>query len=217
MKKMTRRTALKSAIIGGIAAASKAIAGSPESKSPAHPTPPEIKGPFYPVVAQKDKDFDLTRIQGRDASAKGETIVLEGRVVNTAGAPISDATVDVWHACASGKYSHPNDPNPAPADPNFQGWAIVPSGAEGGFRFKTIMPGPYPVSKKWSRPPHIHFKVSKRGFVELVTQMYFPDHPLNEKDRLLQRKTEAEQPRMMATQTADAPRTFRYEIVLQEV
>jgi len=46
----------------------------------------------------------------------------------------------------------------APLDPNFQGWARLVADAEGRSRFRTIIPGPYPVGEAWSRPPHIHFK-----------------------------------------------------------
>ncbi|UPK39302.1 hypothetical protein IVB18_19950 [Bradyrhizobium sp. 186] len=36
----------------------------------------------------------------------------------------------------------------------------------------------------WMRPPHIHFEIHGR-FERLITQMYFPDEPLNACDRLL--------------------------------
>jgi protocatechuate 3,4-dioxygenase beta subunit len=35
------------------------------------------------------------------------------------------------------------------------------------------------------RPPHIHVKVEARGYRELITQMYFAGHPLNERDLIL--------------------------------
>ena len=144
-------------------------------------------------------------------------ILIEGQVLDTAGTPVEDATVDLWQANAAGRYRHPHDPNPAPLDPNFQGWAIVPSGKEGKFRFKTVMPGAYPAARDWMRPPHIHFKVSKRGFVELVTQMYFPDHELNARDRLLLRKTKDERKQMISTKTVDDPETYLYTIILEAV
>ena len=118
---------------------------------------------------------------------------------------------------AAGRYRHPHDKNPAPLDDNFQGWAVVPSGKDGGFRFKTIVPGTYPAAKDWMRPPHIHIKVSKRGYEELTTQMYFPGHELNDKDRLLQRKKAEEQKLMIATQDPDKKDTFHYQIVLQKL
>ena len=50
---------------------------------------------------------------------------------------------------------------------------------------RSIKPGAYPATATWMRPPHIHFDVT--GKVDrLVTQMYFPGEPLNEKDFLLQ-------------------------------
>ena len=48
--------------------------------------------------------------------------------MNSAGSPVEDATVEIWQANAEGRYNHPHDPNPAPRDQDFQGWAIVPSG-----------------------------------------------------------------------------------------
>lgn len=182
-----------------------------------HATPPEIEGPFYPIIAQKDKDFDLTRVNGRNGVAKGTIIVIEGQVADTNGDPVEDASVELWQANAAGRYSHPFDSNPAPLDPDFQGWAIVLSGRDGGFRFKTVMPGSYPAAEDWIRPPHIHYKISKSGYVELITQMYFPGHPLNEKDLLFNRKTPEEQTRMLAQRIKAGETTYRYQIVLEKV
>ena len=55
----------------------------------------------------------------------------------------------------------------------------------------------------------------ERGFVELITQMYFPNHPLNETDRLLQRKTDAEQKLMTARVLRGQDSDFHYRIVLE--
>ena len=162
------------------------------------PTPTEIEGPFYPLNAQKDKDFDLTKIAGHEREALGEHIYIAGSVYDLEGQPVEEAIVDIWQANAAGKYVHPHDPNPAPVDPHFQGWAIVPSGKAGEFRFKTVLPGAYPASARWMRPPHIHFKVTKKGYVDLITQMYFPEQPLNQIDKLLQRKSREEQELMIA-------------------
>lgn len=180
----------------------------------ASPTPSETEGPFYPLMAQKDKDFDLTRIQGREGVAKGRVIEIAGQVLDANGKPIEDATVDLWQANAAGRYRHHRDRNRAPLDPNFQGWAIVQSGREGGFRFKTIFPGSYPASAEWLRPPHIHFKVSKPGFVKLTTQMYFPGHTLNEKDLLLINKSDEDAALMIATRVDAEIETYLYDIVL---
>ena len=44
--------------------------------------------------------------------------------------------------------------------------------------------GAYPAGPDWMRPPHIHFEVHGQ-FERLITQMYFPNEPLNASDRLL--------------------------------
>lgn len=216
MKNITRRLFVKA----GFVSVFLAPFSSPAKSSPKQtylPTPPETEGPFYPVYPQKDKDFDLTRVVGTDAPAKGRVIFVEGRVIDTNGTPVEDAVVDLWQANAAGRYRHSRDPNRrAPLDPNFQGWAIVPSGKDGYFRFKTIYPGIYPAGVDWFRPPHIHFKVHKPGYESLTTQMYFPGEKLNEVDLLLINKTDEEQALMIATQSSKQSDTFEYTIVLNK-
>jgi protocatechuate 3,4-dioxygenase beta subunit len=210
MNKKNRRNFIKNGVFGGVLGlfASSAYADSP--------TPKEIEGPFYPVFAQKDQDFDLTRIEGKQGVAKGKIIIIQGQVLDTDGKPLENVTVDLWQANAAGRYRHPHDSNKAPLDPNFQGWAIVPSGKDGKFYFKTIYPGTYPASNTWQRPPHIHYKVSKKGYIEIITQMYFPDHKLNDLDLLLNRKSKDERKLMIASKVRDKPETYQYNIVLQK-
>ena len=209
---MNRRHFIKAGAVSAIGVAGHAI-GSNNNL----PTPTEAEGPFYPVVAQKDQDFDLTMIKGHDKPALGEAIFITGEVIDTEGNPVEDATVDLWQANAAGRYSHPHDPNPAPLDKNFQGWAIVQTNKDGEFKFKTVLPGAYPASRDWTRPPHIHFKITKRGFIELTTQMYFPTQPLNDVDRLLQRKSKDKQELMIAQIKSNMPNNhFFYRIVIEE-
>lgn len=208
---MKRREFFKSGVAGG---ALVGITGASAEEFPK--TPSEIEGPFYPVVAQKDKDFDLTKVEGRDGTAEGKVVIISGQILDTNGKPIEDATVDLWQANAAGRYRHPHESNEAPLDPNFQGWAIVQSGKNGGFRFKTVIPGAYPASKDWVRPPHIHFKVTKKGYVELTTQMYFPGEELNEKDRLLMRKPEGERELMIAKRVPGDSETHAFSMVLEK-
>lgn len=147
------------------------------------PTPSNILGPFYPVIKPLEKDADLTTIRGDRNRAQGKIIHLMGRVLNAKGEPIKGASVQIWQANTHGRYAHPSDPNPAPLDPNFQGYGEQVTDKEGRYRFKTIKPGPYPVTSTWTRAPHIHFEII--GTTNLLgTQMFFPDEPLNEKDDL---------------------------------
>ena len=154
--------------------------------SAAEVTPANPEGPFYPKHEQLDKDTDLTLIEGHTERAQGQIIRVAGQVLDEEGKPIEGALVDIWQANAHGRYHHEDDPATAPEDPNFQGWGMVKTDAEGRYAFTTIKPGAYKVNESWRRPPHIHYKVSRRGFHEITTQMYFAGEALNETDRLLQ-------------------------------
>ncbi len=193
--------------------------GSSMGEMPRLLTPSEIEGPFYPVVDQQDKDSDLTKIDGYNGVAEGRHIIIRGQITDIAGHPVKNTTIDIWQANTHGRYRHPNDPNPAPLDPNFQGWAIIASKKDGIFRFKTIMPGSYPASETWTRPPHIHFKVSRQGYSSLTTQMYFPEERLNETDLLMRNKRALEQSLMIAKAIGKEENleVYEYNIVLEEI
>jgi len=184
-KEISRRSFLEmSAAIGGLAVSGEFIPVFAQEKRPL--TDDQVLGPFYPVKKPLDRDADLTHIRGRRLSAKGQIIHLAGRVITPEGKPLPGIKLEIWQANMHGRYSHVNDPNTAPLDPNFQGYGVQVSDAKGRYRFKTIKPGAYPTGiEGWDRPPHIHFYVSGRNEL-LVTQMYFPGEALNDKDRLLQ-------------------------------
>ena len=148
-------------------------------------TPPQILGPFYPVGKPPEQGTDLVRLPRRPGRAEGQVIHLMGRVLNIQGQPVAGARVELWQANKYGRYTHPNDTNPAPLDPNFEGFGVQVTDAEGRYRFKTIKPGSYPAGPTLVRPPHIHFEVMGRA-ERLVTQMYFAGDPLNDKDPFLQ-------------------------------
>ncbi|MDH3666400.1 MAG: protocatechuate 3,4-dioxygenase [Paracoccaceae bacterium] len=213
------RITRRSLIHGGIA--STAAVGA-AGRASAAITPPQSEGPFYPVTPQDDLDADLTKFGGRAGVAKGRIIYVGGRVTAPDGSPIADAVVDVWQANAHGRYAHEKDQSPAPLDPNFQGWAVLKSDADGGYRFRTVLPGAYAVDGTWTRPPHIHFKVSRRGYAEITTQMYFPDEPLNGADRLLNQVAENDRARLVAaaesfTSDPDTDTLYRFNVVLAPV
>lgn len=84
----------------------------------------------------------------------------------------------------NGRYLHDDAPESSPLDRNFQYWAQLKTDDDGTYSVKTIKPGRYPAMADWVRPPHIHFKIARRGLKELTTQMYFANEPLNEIDKL---------------------------------
>jgi protocatechuate 3,4-dioxygenase beta subunit len=149
-------------------------------------TPDQILGPFYPVVKPLHQAADMTLLPGKAGRASGQVIHLMGRVLNPQGQPIAGARVEIWQANTHGRYTHPGDHNPAPLDPNFEGYALLTTDAEGRYRIKTVKPGAYPAGPDSRlRPPHIHFDVTGKSN-RLVTQLYFAGEPLNANDPFLQ-------------------------------
>lgn len=168
---------------------------------------PEIgMGPFYPILKPPDMDADLTSVSGQKGVAAGTIAHVAGRVFDRNGRPVSGAKIEIWHANSYGRYSHPSDPNTAQFDPNFHGYAVLRTDAEGRYRFKTIKNRPYPVNPTEIRPPHIHFDVEGKAN-RLVSQMFFPDVPLNQKDELFLNLRSQSQRSAAAVVAQTLPRT----------
>lgn len=175
-------------------------------------TPTQPEGPFYPIVFPNDVDTDLTVLDG-GTPAEGIVVYVRGQVLDLdKKTTIKNATVEIWQACASGKYNHSSDPNDAPIDPNFQYYGKTETDENGNYIFKTIVPGAYPASRDWWRPEHIHMKVKAAGYKSLTTQMYFnpesfPGTPIgkyNASDRILRQLDQDEQAALTASFTDDA-------------
>ncbi|MEQ8703621.1 MAG: protocatechuate 3,4-dioxygenase [Phaeodactylibacter sp.] len=187
-------------------------------------TPDQTLGPFYPHVKNGDGDVDLTTIQGKEGQAQGQVIRIRGRILDENCQPVEKALVEVWQANHAGRYSHEGDTeNPIPLDPHFEGWGEMATDANGDYAFKTIKPGAYSfgdpsIIENW-RTPHIHFKVSRRGYHEIVTQMYFEGEALNATDTVIQELPEGERaPFILASgQQEDNIPVFNFNLTLKKV
>ena len=129
----TRRELLRLGVAAGVAAvwAPRGVLWG-WSQAPLAPTTPTTPGPFYPIIRPMDRDSDLTRLKGHTKRAQGQVIDLVGRVLNARGEPVVGARIELWQANALGRYDHPSDPNPAPLDPDFQGYADQLTTRRGG-------------------------------------------------------------------------------------
>lgn len=211
--KISRRTILKTSAGLAAGAVATTVAAGTFGVTPDNP-----EGPFYPIHQQTDMDADLTRIAGHEERATGDVICVSGRVLDENGTPIEGALVDIWQANANGRYLHEGDTSETPLDPNFQYWAKMKTDAEGRYRYTTIKPAAYTAMGEWVRPPHIHYKVSRRGYRELTTQMYFAGEALNEKDLLLLEVPEDLRGRLTVAfeSTGEVPEGV-FDVVLEQV
>lgn len=146
-------------------------------------TSDQILGPFYPL-SEPVKGADLTVVAGRPGRAQGQILRLTGRVLDRTGEPVRGGKLKIWQANAFGRYTHPNDDNPAPLDPCFEGFAVVETDSDGCYSLRTIKPGAYPTGPTTIRPSHIHFEVEGKR-ERLVTQLYFAGDPHHDADRWL--------------------------------
>jgi protocatechuate 3,4-dioxygenase beta subunit len=147
----------------------------------------ERTGPVAPEILDVGV-MDLSRAATDAPRATGQLIQISGRVTDEDGSPIPGAVLEIWQANSAGKYIHDADHHPAPVDPNFTGEGRLVTDAEGQFQFFSVKPGAYPVLESgwWWRPPHIHFSIFGRSWMDrFVTQIFFPGEPLNETDLLL--------------------------------
>ncbi|MEO1491850.1 MAG: protocatechuate 3,4-dioxygenase subunit beta [Pseudomonadota bacterium] len=149
--------------------------------------------PVWPALPESDADLTTNaRVNGDPI---GERLLVEGRVTDGDGRPVSGALIEIWQANAAGRYVHREEHHPAPLDPNFQGAGRAITGEDGSYRFITIKPGSYPWGNHrnaW-RPAHVHFSVFGAGIGQrLITQMYFPGDPTLPYDPIFNATADAE-------------------------
>lgn len=123
--------------------------------------------------------------------AKGEDMVVAGRVLDTEGNPLSDAKIDVWQANDEGFY----DVQQKGVQPDFNLRGVFRTGPDGAYWFKGVRPRHYsipadgPVGElldalgrhPW-RPAHLHFIISKDGYDNVTTHIFDRDDPYIDSD-----------------------------------
>jgi protocatechuate 3,4-dioxygenase alpha subunit len=150
--------------------------------------------------------------------AKGERITIEGRVLDGAGAPVTDVLIEVWQANAAGRYNHPEDASGGAVEPDFTGFGrVVPDFDSGVFSFETVKPGPVHGPSGHSQAPHLNLWLVARGInLGLNTRIYFGDEDAaNAADPLLGRiESPARRRTLIAARGGDEP-VYCFDIHLQ--
>lgn len=140
-------------------------------------TPRQTAGPFYPDHLPLDTDNDLIIVNDSLTPAVGEITYLSGRILDATGAPLRNATIEIWQCDKNGAYLHSGTGNADQRDKNFQGFGRFITGSTGEYLFRTIKPVSYP-----GRAPHIHVAVKTKGRERWTTQCYIKGDAANEKD-----------------------------------
>jgi protocatechuate 3,4-dioxygenase beta subunit len=152
-------------------------------------TPGSNLGPFH-ASGSPWMDNPANLIAGN----AGRRVLLRGRVVDQAGQPLPNATLDFWQNAADGLYWQ-QDPNQASDNLRCQ----LRMDADGTFTIATIRPVPYqipldgpvwhelvqPAGLTGWRPAHYHLIVAAPGCRTLVTELFDVEDPYLDRDAVL--------------------------------
>lgn len=175
------------------------------------PTASQTVGPYLHLGLTQITIADIAK-----TAAKGEKVVISGRVLDGEGQPIPDALLEFWQANADGRYAHPEDRQNKPLDGSFIGFGRVPTDKAGGFRFATVKPGAVPgLGNSW-QAPHIVVCLFMRGMLKhLYTRIYFSDEAANADDLVLGLVADASRRPTLIAQRQPDKSEYRWDIVMQ--
>lgn len=168
---MNRRNLLRTAALSPLFWLSKGAFAQQLTRTPALTI-----GPYYPDRLPLDVNNDLILVNDSVNPGIGEILWVTGRVLDSTGAPVRGAAVEIWQADNNGAYIHTASPI-ANRDSNFQGYGRFETASDGRYLFRTVRPGIYP-----GRTRHIHYQIKTPGRGELVTQLHFEGEALNAND-----------------------------------
>jgi protocatechuate 3,4-dioxygenase alpha subunit len=174
-------------------------------------TPSQTVGPFFHYALPYDGGETLT-----NEATLGQRIVIEGRLYDANGAPVTDAMIEIWQANAQGRYNHPEDTQDKQLDPNFWGFGRAPTDEQGWWRFHTVKPGQAAGPAGTIQAPHVAISIFARGVLKrLATRLYFGDEAAaNAADPILAVVPEGRRATLIAERSTDAP-VYRLDIFLQ--
>lgn len=135
--------------------------GDPKITGACVPTTTDILGPYYRDGAPFRSDLTIP-------GDPGTILNYKGKVTDEDCNPLANAIVDVWQANSDAEYDGTS------ANFNYRG--RFETGADGAYTFRSVKPGWYLNGAQY-RPAHIHFRVTKPGYTELITQLYFVGDP----------------------------------------
>jgi len=153
---------------------------------PSEATQNTVLGPFHVAGAPR-----LPLGANISLDGKGEPLLVRGRVLDSKGAPIRGATLDVWQANHEGFY----DVQQRDIQPEWNLRGRFETDREGHYWFRGAKPRWYPIphdgpvghllaalDRHPNRAPHLHFIVEAPGHQTAVTHIFTPDCPYLSQD-----------------------------------
>ncbi len=122
----------------------------------------DILGPFYRPGAPERADLTFADLTGSRLRIKGKILKADCTT------PLPDAMIEIWHCNTLGEYDN--------SSAEFRHRAKLTTKTNGEYSFLTIVPGKY-LNGELYRPSHIHFRITAKGYKELVSQIYFEGDP----------------------------------------
>jgi hydroxyquinol 1,2-dioxygenase len=156
------------------------------NRKPSGATETTVLGPFH------SKDTPVLE-NGADIclDAKGEPLVVHGKVKNVDSKALVGARLDVWQANDDGFY----DMQQKGIQPEFNLRGVFHSETDGSYWFRAVKPMHYEIpsdgpvgamldklGRHPHRPAHLHYIVSAEGYADITTHIFVPDDPYIDSD-----------------------------------
>lgn len=167
-------------------------------------TPSQTVGPFFHL------GLDSLAHRATASGPAGESVTIEGRILDGGGAPVNDALIETWQADAHGVYAT----NAGPA--TLRGFTRVATDDAGGFAIRTAVPGRVSGPEGRQQAPHLLVVIFMRGLLRhLFTRIYFSDIAENATDPILNLVDATRRRTLIATRQPGSPSVFKWDIHLQ--
>lgn len=157
-----------------------------DNRKPSGASESTVLGPFHVADAPQ-----LPMGANICLDAKGEDMVVSGRILDLQGKPVEGAVLDVWQANDEGFY----DVQQKGLQPDFNLRGVFRTGADGRYWFRAVKPRYYPIpddgpvgqllgslGRHPYRPAHLHYIIKADGFQTLTTHIFDPDDQYIESD-----------------------------------
>jgi protocatechuate 3,4-dioxygenase alpha subunit len=169
------------------------------------PSGSQTVGPFFRIGLEHLYSAAVKPIE------HSEMVTVFGKVIDSDGAPVPDAVLELWHADDRGRYAE-----------SFEGsgrsvcFTRTATDDQGRFEFSISKPGTGACEPEFKQAPHLSVLVFARGLLrQLMTRIYFPGETANGSDSLLQMVPEDRRGTLIAREAGGGANAYEWNVVLQ--